>query len=145
MSLRDEIEALVQGREGFVFAGADVRALTGPIVYLLLRAGRVLYIGLSRNGWARIDNHHHVLGGLDILDADTLQIWPLDTLDEAERLEHLLIMTLKPELNQRRFHDRQLLRERLGMTSSGVTELIKRLPVQNASGLDEKTQPEGSA
>lgn len=94
---RARILELLDG-DGFEFIGADVLRLRGPVVYLVLRDDRPLYVGMSRYGLGRpFTKIHRALG--DLRESDRLNIWPVASGPAAEELESYLIRYLMPVRN----------------------------------------------
>jgi hypothetical protein len=79
----------------------ELRALRGPIVYVLSHQERVLYIGCSARGLCRpLASQHHVLGRFDFTGEEELTVHSCDSVDEALALEARLIATIQPQLNR---------------------------------------------
>lgn len=96
---RDELVSALQSHAGMEFTGVDARVLMGPIVYLLFRGERVLYVGMSQRGLLRpLDRRHRALK--DLKDNDRLQVWPLASVTIARAVESALIERLQPEWNR---------------------------------------------
>src|SRR5215475_13602207 len=90
---------------------AELRALRGPIVYVLTSGQHVLYIGCSRHGLARpFASSHHILAKFDFTGPEELTVHCCSTVDEALALEERLIATLQPQLNRATREQRTLLR-----------------------------------
>lgn len=103
---REEAEALRQRLTGDVAAwrltGTELRVLRGPVVYILRRGGRVLYVGRSAQGLARpLASTHHVLGRLAFDGSEELTAFLCASAAEAVAVEAELILRMRPELNTR--------------------------------------------
>ena len=78
------------------FQGSDV---LGPIVYLVEREGRPLYVGSSAKGLRRPLGQHHAL--TDLLPTDTFYVWKFPDYIAASSFETHLITRLNPSRNAR--------------------------------------------
>jgi|SRR5215475_4940960 len=79
----------------------ELRALRGPIVYILTSGERVLYVGCSKHGLCRpLASRHHILAAFDFTGPEELTVHSCATIREAEALERRLIATLQPQLNR---------------------------------------------
>jgi hypothetical protein len=79
---------------------AEMRLLRGPIVYVLTRGQRTLYVGQSRHGLVRpLASRHHVLGQLALDGREELCVYHCDSAWKARALEAELILRLQPSLN----------------------------------------------
>ena len=92
----------------FEFSGADMARLRGPLVYVVFRGGRAIYVGRSFRGAARpFDCWHHVPILPDdhvlILAPDLNTPWMVACKEGTEKvvaaLEMALIALGQPELN----------------------------------------------
>jgi hypothetical protein len=82
--------------------GIEVRLLRGPVVYVLKRGGRVLYVGQSRHGLARpLATRHHILGHLAFDGREDLFVYPCESAAAAMAMEAELILRMAPQLNTR--------------------------------------------
>jgi hypothetical protein len=108
----DEVADFLEFSRCFSFGGADTRALIGPLVYVLLRGNRPLYVGMSTLGARRpFDPGHHALRR--IADTDKLLIWPVKNAAMAEAMERELITRLQPAWNRQ--GRTTAMRQRLGV------------------------------
>lgn len=76
--------------------------LFGPCVYILKEAGskKVLYIGMSRNGIARlVDYKHGAVRKVKMKEKVIAKIIFFGDIEAARKLENVLILRHKPELN----------------------------------------------
>lgn len=90
---------------GLEFDARTFRELAGALVYVWLRGDQVLYVGMSRIGLGRPTSaRHHRLRLEAVQDTDRMLVWPCAGEAAARALEHLLIRTLRPQLNQRVKH-----------------------------------------
>ena|SRR5215475_1176769 len=100
--------ARAEGKPPNTYAGGtwrltvpELRALRGPIVYVLTSGQRVLYIGRSSHGLCRpLGSNHHILAAFDFTGPETLTVHSCATVSEAAALEARLIATLQPQLNR---------------------------------------------
>lgn len=97
---REQLSAIIEDSRGISFAGSDAKSLIGPLVYVLFRGERPIYVGMSTAGASRPLNPAHPVIS-QVQDTDRLLMWPVKTAKEALHLEALLISRLKPDLNQR--------------------------------------------
>lgn len=98
---RAEVLAMIDQSQGFEFTGFDAKRLIGPLVYVLFRGERPLYVGMSAVGASRpLNPLHPVISQVE--ETDRLMIWPMPSAAEALHLEGLLISRLKPEFNRTR-------------------------------------------
>ena len=94
------LEELVIEDSGAEFTGDAFRLFCGPIVYLFLRDGKPLYIGMSSAGLSRPGGRvHHKAAARD--QADQVKTWSCRTVRDARKLEAILIHQLKPSMNGR--------------------------------------------
>lgn len=78
----------------------ELKAMQSHRVYGWSRNGEYLYIGCTVKGFARLFKHG-VLGVVEpFLDSDTIDFWFCSTVDEAFKLEELLIRFHKPKYNK---------------------------------------------
>jgi excinuclease UvrABC nuclease subunit len=81
------------------FTQEDLAALTRPCVYLFVKAGRVLYVGSSKNGIVRFgsgDHHKRFIRA----QCDKIRVLWQDSEAEARRVEGQMIRKyLWPELS----------------------------------------------
>ena len=97
------IESLLT-TEGISFNKASIAILKAPCVYLFLKKGVVLYIGMSSNGVARAMGKHkpnfmEKYTTDSLADADELILFQAKDIAMAHKAELLLIQSLKPRLN----------------------------------------------
>jgi hypothetical protein len=79
----------------------EMRALRGPVVYVLQCQGRTLYVGASARGLCRpLAAAHHVLGQFAFTGAEDLIVHACASPADALALEAKLIATLHPQLNR---------------------------------------------
>ncbi len=108
----EETRKFIEFSRCFSFSGADAKLLISPLVYVLLRGNRPLYVGMSTLGARRpFDPGHHALRHMQ--DGDKLLLWPVKNALMAERMERLLIDRLKPALNKQNVT--RAIREALGI------------------------------
>lgn len=94
------LEELVIDGSGAEFTGDAFRLFCGPIVYLFMREGKPLYIGMSSSGLARPGGRvHHKSLARD--QADQVKTWSCRTTRDARKLESILIDQLRPPMNKR--------------------------------------------
>ncbi len=93
--LKTELTGLIKD-DGFCFKREDFDKLRQPSVYIALKDGVALYVGMSRRGIVRPTSHHKQLNDIDY---DEIHLYPVTTPGAALRLERLLIEALKPSYN----------------------------------------------
>jgi len=81
---------------GTSYVGRELLDLCGPLVYLLVRGDRAMYIGSSSLGAGRPFTH---LPGRDLIESDSLTFIPCSTAETALELESNLIRILQPDWN----------------------------------------------
>jgi hypothetical protein len=90
----------MNGTQPWLLTAAEIRLLRGPIVYVLARGTRTLYVGQSRHGLVRpLSSRHHILAQLVLDGRESLAIYPCDSPSTATALEVELIQRLQPRLN----------------------------------------------
>lgn len=111
-----EIRQLVSSKRCFEMKADFRREMAGCGVYLFSVEDLAVYVGASENMFNRAlnRNHHqrsHIPGNAD------LTFFPCKSIEDALRLESLLIDMLRPSLNQRKIANPTLdkLRETLGV------------------------------
>lgn len=83
-----------------ILSGQALRDMKGPLAYVYVIEGRVKYVGMSRNGLERpLHTSHHLLGRIRATAGHSLMYFPVETVEEASRLEAELIELLHPEWN----------------------------------------------
>jgi hypothetical protein len=91
-------EGISSLKDGISFPLQTFKVLQGPCVYLFLHGGRAVYVGMSGNGIIR------ALGGRDhkkkFKYVDEVLIYPVKNINEANRIEKILIKALVPALNK---------------------------------------------
>lgn len=95
---------------GTSFEIADVRSLSGPIVYILSDNIGPIYIGMSRNGIGRPFSSRHPMFERE---CTSLKVYPCKSLEAARQAEKILIALFQPRHN--RALRRSFLRELLGV------------------------------
>lgn len=121
-SCQDILTQLLQPEGGIEFKGVDVLRLRGPVVYLVMRGNRPMYVGMSARGLTRpFNSKHHVLN--QIHEDDKLQVWPTVGVLAARDLECLLIERLQPEWNERDRNDLRPIALRLGVSEASVRRM----------------------
>lgn len=95
------LRKLIVSDTGIRFAGDDFRNLCKPSVYMFMRSGRPLYVGMSDSGIARPAQKGHRRGAQATKICDEMMIWACVGVPEARELESILIDYFKPMLNQR--------------------------------------------
>jgi hypothetical protein len=79
----------------------EMRALRGPVVYVLQCSGRTLYVGASARGLCRpLAAAHHILGQFAFMGDEELVVHSCASHAEALALEATLIAKLQPRLNR---------------------------------------------
>jgi hypothetical protein len=79
----------------------EMRALRGPVVYVLQCNGRTLYVGASARGLCRpLAATHHILGEFAFTGDEDLIVHSCASHAEALALEAKLIARLQPALNR---------------------------------------------
>jgi hypothetical protein len=79
----------------------EMRALRGPVVYVLQCNGRTLYVGASAHGLCRpLAASHHILGRITFTGDEDLIVHSCASHAEAQALEATLIAKLQPALNR---------------------------------------------
>jgi hypothetical protein len=90
----------------------ELQALRGPVVYVLMREGHVLYIGQSSRGLCRpLAQDHHILAKFDFTGREELTVHACQSADDALALEAELITKLQPQLNSAAGRQRAMLEE----------------------------------
>ena len=118
MTPEQEIETLIIPNSGQSFTGDDFRMLLKPIVYMFMKAGLPLYVGMSRRGITRPSGAHHVAKARE--ECDEVKIFPCINEGAAYRLEQILISRTNPLYNERL---RQAEAKRLTGISSSINTL----------------------
>jgi hypothetical protein len=85
---------------GIRFNGPDFRSLTGPQVYVFMKAGMPLYIGMSGNGMSRCANRVHKQAEVARAECDSVLVYPCVDRKAADKLESLLIKNMQPKYNK---------------------------------------------
>ncbi len=96
--LIDTVNKTVSGK-GISFKGEDFRQLSMPCVYIFLRDSKALYIGMSGNGIGRPTGRHNQAVIAKKM-CDEVIIYPTNSVEDANKLEDVLIGILRPEYNQ---------------------------------------------
>ena len=98
MSALDELLSAVKCASQQIFTAEEIQALTRPCVYLFLRGDEVLYVGRSYRGILRpfSPTHHR-----QPLKPDRVKILWFSGHWQADRVEQILISTLRPVANQK--------------------------------------------
>jgi excinuclease UvrABC nuclease subunit len=97
-----KIESCVVPESGQRFNGEDFRMLLKPCVYLFMKDGSPLYIGMSKNGIARpAGANHRQFAARE--ECDEVLIYPCNSERDAKYLEELLICKTKPKYNRNKF------------------------------------------
>jgi excinuclease UvrABC nuclease subunit len=114
----EQIRDLVSGKECIEIRSAQVKTLFGIGVYLFSVEDRAVYVGASKSMLHRAfyRNHHK---HSQIPDNADVTFFPCETIENANRLETLLIDTLQPTLNERKYRKESLdmLRQSLGQVN----------------------------
>jgi hypothetical protein len=76
----------------------NMRRLRFPCVYVFIRAGEVVYVGSSVNGFARVMASHHPMV-TNANDSDQIAFWVIGSEAEARETEIKMIKALKPRFN----------------------------------------------
>lgn len=125
LDLTERIRGLVVADSGISFEARAFEKLCGPIVYLFMKRGQPLYIGMSKRGLARPGSHlHHRAETISV--SDEVMVWGCPTEQAARELESLLIGALNPLLN--RSGRRQFTAKLLG----------RRRPAPNFKAIDSR-------
>jgi hypothetical protein len=95
------LSQLVLPQAGQKFQASDFRDLLKPGVYLFMRGGLPLYIGMGKRLLGRIGGLHKQ-AGLAIEECDEVLMYPCVSLKAATELETLLIGQLRPRYNKQR-------------------------------------------
>ena len=92
---------LAQRQAGQKFKASDFRDLRKPGVYLFMKAGLPLYVGMGSNLLAACSRSQYLYSReLSIDSMDEVLLYPCVSLDAAKELETLLIRELKPKNNR---------------------------------------------
>jgi hypothetical protein len=129
---RDRQRILDLVEPGIEFTGADVLRLRGPIVYLILRGDRPVYVGMSRNGLQRPFERQHT-AVRRFTASDRLQIWPVATIEAALEVERCLIRHLMPIWNMAGLSDAVALRLGIRVKSLRIHQTKSRPRVVTAN------------
>lgn len=86
---------------GQKFKGNDFRSLLSPGVYVFMRDGQPLYIGMAKRLLGRVGGWHKQAERA-IKECDEVLLYPCVSKKAAEELETLLIGNLKPVYNKQR-------------------------------------------
>lgn len=126
MSLQSDevLDSLLEGR-GASFKGDDFRLFCGPLVYLFMFRGKILYAGMSGSGIGRPSgkNHHHADRARAI--CDEVLVWPCKSPEAARKLESLILNRAKPLLNQSGKYSEAA--KLLGVSGSQMGSIVKGL------------------
>lgn len=116
-----EIESLVIRGAGSSFSATDFRLMQSPGVYVLMRSNECLYVGVGKNALGRISatGHHRLIS---MRKCDRILLWPCKSLQDAERLEDILIFRLKPRDNRRKTSKRA--RQILGSSWNDIQKYL---------------------
>ena len=109
---------------GTRFIGQDFRDLCGPQVYLFLKDGMPLYIGMSGNGIERCGGVRHQQAKRARNECDEVLIYPCRDKGSARRLEGLLIGRMGPKYNVQRA--RKELAELMGISRVGSLTVFRK-------------------
>ena len=93
------IKTLTLHTRGQKFKAWDFHALLEPGVYVAVKSGKPLYVGMGKNLLRRLSGLHHkrhVLRG-----CDEILCYPCRSEEAARKLESLLIRRLHPKFNER--------------------------------------------
>ena len=96
---KEDCLAWLEPRPRETWNGADFLALHRPIVYIWYRGRKILYVGMSFYGIARIFASHHRLKNVQL--DDTITVWFFDNEAEARETERALIEHFQPKFNQK--------------------------------------------
>ena len=108
---------------GLRFSGDVFRKLCQPCVYVVLCDNAPLYIVMSRNGISRParPDHHQVKA---FNECDEVLIYPVETAQDAKRVERALIQYFQPQYNGRA-HVRYGAGEVLGLGRRQIKRLTR--------------------
>ncbi len=79
----------------------QIKAVLGPIVYMIHDSSCVVYVGSSRSGIRRVFTADHFMSDWLKAKAHRIEIIPFRTYEAALSAEYRLIADLKPELNKK--------------------------------------------
>lgn len=94
-----DIESLVVEGAGQSFKGDDFRMLCKPCVYMFMKNGLPIYVGMSRNGISRPASRAHAQAEHARSECDEVKIYPCVSEDAARNLEEMLIAKTQPPHN----------------------------------------------
>jgi len=99
-ALEKQLIELIIPDLGQRFKGNDFRSLCGPGVYVFMDGDSALYVGMASNLLRRLGGRHHQVEAKKTC-TDVL-IYRTKSVDDAYKLEALLIGGLKPARNMQR-------------------------------------------
>lgn len=108
-----DIEDLVIPEAGQQFKGNDFRDLCKPGVYIFMKNGKPLYVGMSDALIHRAAAKNHRQAVRSRAECDKVLLYPCLSIAAAKQLETLLISRLHPPSNEN--SKRTLLRKSLGL------------------------------
>ena len=121
-------EALRQGGPGFKFMGSDFLAIQKPAVYLWIRDGTILYVGIATQGGRRIFYKHHKIK--HVQPEDEIIVWSMPTLAAARKAEKIILANVRPPMNLHGVFDQRTVNrmaDRMGITPRTARILAGRL------------------
>jgi hypothetical protein len=101
-----ELSPLLSADSGIRFQGDDFRSLCGPQVYVFMRSGEPLYVGMSSNGIERPASVRHKQAAKARAECDEVLIYPCKSVNAAIKAETILISLLKPTYNKNKLRTR---------------------------------------
>jgi hypothetical protein len=116
------VKEILDRSTGVLFDVESRECWFSPIVYAALKDNVPVYVGMSRHGLSRIGARHHKARAF--LGAE-LMVWCVPTVEDAKKLEQLLIEGLQPVLNDNLRGRAQRLAELTGMSISRARTLAK--------------------
>lgn len=99
VELTMDIEPLLIDGAGQSFSGDDFRMLCRPCVYMFMKDGLPLYIGMSSHGIQRVAQKAHRQAMLSRAECDEVKVHPCISVDAARQLETYLIRRMRPKYN----------------------------------------------
>ncbi len=96
-----DLSKLVLPEAGQKFKASDFRDLLKPGVYLFMRGGVPLYIGMAKRLLGRVGGWHKQAESA-IQECDEVLLYPCVSVETALQLELMLIGQLKPLYNKQR-------------------------------------------
>lgn len=119
---------------GQQFKGDDFRSLLEPGVYVCVKKGQPVYVGMGKRLLSSVSRQNsHMKRRWSFADCDQILLYPCKSLEAAQELEKLLIEQLKPTNNTHLKH--KGIADRLGLERPANYSPCKVSVTQNAHEL----------